>query len=238
VPHRGARARHVRLRLVLPNDHTEGVATSNPSPETFCAVNDSATGMAVDAISHSPIWASSVIFITEDDPSQGGEHVDSHRTPLIILSPWVKRGYVSHTHFDVPSLHKMFAHIFGKPYPNTQIAHAALPLDMFTSTPDYTPYTFKPRTFPLYCGQSLTQAEERLTRSWDFHDVDEQPGLDQQVMRWMRGQQLEKLSPRLEREIEKRWEKRLRIPKPAGKDPVRYGAGPLLRQADDDGDDD
>ena len=117
----------------IPNDHTGGVSPSNPAPETFCAVNDDATGMAVDAIAHSPLWASSVIFITEDDPSQGGEHVDSHRTPIVIISPWVNHGYVSHTHFDVPSLHKLFAHILGKPYPNTLVAHAALPLDLFTS---------------------------------------------------------------------------------------------------------
>jgi len=220
----------------LPNDHTEGVAPTNPAPETFCAVNDDATGMAIDAISHSPIWASSVIFITEDDPSQGGEHVDSHRTPLVIISPWVKHGYVSKTHFDVPSLHKMFAHVFGKPYPNTLIAHAALPLDLFTSTPDYTPYDYRPRTYPLYCGKAVTQAEHRLTRSWDFDEVDEQPGLDRQVMRWMRGKQLTQLSARQEREIEARWEKKLRL-KASKAEAAPVTGGPLLRRDVDDDDD-
>ena len=200
------------MYATLPNDHTQGTAPTNPAPETYVSVNDDATGMAIDAISHSPLWASSIIFVTEDDPSQGGEHIDSHRTPIIIVSPWVKRGYVSKTHFDVPSIHKMFAHIFGKPYPNTLIAHAGLPLDLFTSTPDYTPYDYKPRTFPLYCGEATTQAEQRLTRSWDFHEVDEQPGLDRQVMRWMRGKQLDQLTPRMERDIEARWERRLRPP--------------------------
>ncbi len=224
----------------LPNDHTQGVADTHPAPETYCAVNDDATGMAVDAITHSPIWASSVIFITEDDPSQGGEHVDEHRTPIVVISPWVKHGYVSTTHFDVPSIHKMFAHFLGKPYPNTLVAHAALPLDLFTSTPDYTPYTYKPRSYPLYCGVAGTQVEKRLTRSWDFHDVDDQPGLDQQVMRWMRGQQLEMLTPRLERQIEARWERRLR---PRRVKPASSSGAPFLRasgggRADDDDDDD
>jgi DNA-binding beta-propeller fold protein YncE len=220
----------------LPNDHTEGVAPTNPAPETFCAINDEGTGMAVDAISHSPLWASSVIFITEDDPSQGGEHVDSHRTPIVIISPWVKRGYVSKTHFDIASLHKMFAHILGKPYPNTMVAHAAVPFDLFTSTPDFTPYDYKPRTFPLDCGTAANQIEQRLTRSWDFDDVDEQPGLDRQVTRWMRGRQLDHLTPRMERQIEARWERRLR-PRPAGVDePTRFQGGPV--EHDDDGDDD
>ncbi len=61
----------------------------------MCAVNDEATGMFVDALSHSPFWASSLVVITEDDPQSGGDHVDYHRTPLVLISPWVKRAYVS-----------------------------------------------------------------------------------------------------------------------------------------------
>jgi hypothetical protein len=189
----------------LPNDHTFGVSPTNPAPETFCAVNDDATGMALDAITHSPLWASSLIFITEDDPSQGGEHIDAHRTPLVVVSPWVKRGYVSTTHIDMASLHKVFANVFGKPYPNAIVANAGVPFDMFPSTPDYTPYTYTKRTFPLGCGSQSTLAEQRLTDSWDFDEPDEQPGLDAQVTRWMRGVQLQTLTPRLEREVEARW---------------------------------
>jgi hypothetical protein len=225
----------------ITNDHTRGIDPSHPPPETYCAVNDDATGMLVDAISHSPLWPSSVIFITEDDPSQGGEHVDSHRTPLVVISPWVKRGYVTKTHFDVPALHKMFAHVFAKPYPNTVVAHAGLPLDMFTSTPDYTPYTYKPRTFPLYCGGATTQvtkAEQRLTNSWDFENVDEQPGLDRQVMRWMRGKQLQKLTPQMEKQVEARWEKRLRLPRPAPEVKPTSRPFPTVRRLDEDGDGD
>jgi hypothetical protein len=191
------------------NDHTGGVSPTNPSPETYCAVNDDATGMAIDAITHSPLWASSLIFITEDDPSQGGEHIDSHRTPLVVISPWVKRGYVSKSHIDMASLHKVLAHVFGKPYPNALVANAGLPLDMFTSTPDYTPYTYTKRTFPLVCGDASTMAEQRLTESWDWDEPDHQPGLDAQAIRWMRERQLEKLTPRLEREVEERWLRRL-----------------------------
>ena len=173
--------------MTLPNDHTFGVSPANPTPETFCAVNDEATGMIVDAITHSPLWASSLVLITEDDPSQGGEHVDSHRAPLVIISPWVKRAYVSHTHMDVASLHKLFANIFGKPYRNALIENAALPLDLFTSTPDYAPFTYTPRSWPLSCDAAATPQEVGLTRGWDFTDPDEQPGLDAQVTRYMMG---------------------------------------------------
>jgi hypothetical protein len=188
--------------MTLPNDHTFGVSPTNPTPETFCAVNDEATGMLVDAVSHSPIWKESLIIITEDDPQQGGEHVDNHRTPIVMVSPWIKRGYVSHEHIDISSIHKLFAHIFGKPYLNYEIANAALPLDMFTSTPDYTPYTYAPRTWPLACGGAASRAERELTASWDFSMPDQQPGLGAQVVRWMRGRQLKKLPPALAAEVD------------------------------------
>jgi hypothetical protein len=190
--------------MTISNDHTGGVSPQSPAPETYCAVNDEATGMVADAISHSPLWPGAMIVITEDDPSQGGEHIDSHRAPFVVISPWVKRGYVSKTHIDAASAHKLFAHVLGKPYPNRSVANAGLPLDMFTSTPDYTPYTYKPRSVPLACGDSATAGEKALTDSWDLSEADEQPGLDAQVVRWMRGQQLEVLPPNLREAAEKR----------------------------------
>lgn len=190
--------------MTITNDHTFGLSPDAPTPETNCAVNDEATGMIVDAVSHSPLWKESLVIVTEDDPLDGSDHIDSHRTPLVMISPWIKRGYVSHEHLDIASLHKLFAHIFGKPYPNYQVANAALPLDMFTSTPDYKPYTYTPRQWPLTCGGKSTRAERRLTSSWDFSEPDSQPGLSAQVMRWMRGKQLHKLPRDLELQVEAR----------------------------------
>ena len=190
----------------LPNDHTFGISPTDPTPETFCAINDEATGMFVDALSHSPLWASSLVFITEDDPSQGGEHVDSHRAPIVVLGPWVKRGYVSHTHFDMASLHKLFANALGKPYRSVEVANAAIPYDLFTSTPDYAPYTYSPHTWPIACGPAseIKDAEKRLQSSWDLDEPDEQPGLDAQVTRWMRGQQFDVLPPEIEAHVKER----------------------------------
>jgi DNA-binding beta-propeller fold protein YncE len=194
----------------LPNDHTIGVSSSNPTPETMCAVNDEATGIMLDAISHSPYWKSSIVFITEDDPSSGGEHVDCHRTPFVVVSPWVQRGYVSSTHIDIASVHKMYAHLFGKPYPNRQVAQAMLPFDIFTSTPDYTPFTYTPRTWPLACGTSgpgakaVSPAEEELTSMWDFSHEDQQPGLAAQVVRAMRGTPLTELTPEMKARVRRR----------------------------------
>jgi hypothetical protein len=196
--------------MTLPNDHTTGVSPDRPSPETMFATNDEATGILIDAISHSPIWQSSLVIVTEDDPAQGSESVDYHRTVVMMASPWVKRGYMSHTHIDVSSLHKLLAHVLALPYPNREVADAALPLDAFSSTPDYTPYEYAKRTHPLHCGKEATAAEKRLTDSWDMAEVDEQQGLEAQVDRWLKGKQYLELPARIENEVQTRLEARKR----------------------------
>jgi hypothetical protein len=187
--------------MTLPNDHTLGVSTTQASPELMIASNDEATGMLIDAISHSPVWPNSLVVVTEDDPADGGDHIDHHRTPILFASPWIKHGYVSKQHIDVSSLHKMLAHILGFPYESAIVAHAGLPLDLFSSTPDYTPYTYVPRIWPATCGTQPTKAEQRLSDSWDMSRIDDQPGLDAQVRRYLRGEQLETLTPEMERDI-------------------------------------
>ncbi len=192
------------MYMTMPNDHTESVNPTTPSPELMIATNDEATGMLIDALSHSPYWASSLVIVTEDDPADGGDHVEHHRTPIMFASPWIKHGYVSKQHLGVASMHKMIAHIFGIPYPNDMVANAPLPLDLFSSTPDVTPYTYTPRQWPATCGTTPTLAEQRLRDSWDFDEVDEQPGLDQQIARYLRGNQLQELTPKMERDIANR----------------------------------
>jgi hypothetical protein len=188
----------------------------------MCAINDEATGMVIDGLSHSPWWPSSLVIITEDDPQQGGDHVDYHRTPLVMVSPWVKRQYVSKTHIDIASLYKLFAHLLGQPYPSVQVARAGLPLDAFTSTPDYTPYDYQPHKWPIACGAAASHAEARLTRSWDFSVADAQEGLGEQVARWMRGSQLKELPAALEAQVKAREERKA------------AGLAPLVEDDDDD----
>lgn len=169
----------------LGNDHTFGLSPGYPNPAIMMATNDEATGMLLDGISHSPEWASTLVMVIEDDPSTGQDHVDMHRSIALFASPWVKRGYVSHGHYDISSLHKLFAHIFGKPYPNVEVANAALPLDMFTSTPDYAPFTYLPRTYTDdSCNPGGTKEAQRA-EAWDFSEPDQQPGLGAQLQRYM-----------------------------------------------------
>ena len=172
----------------LVNDHTMGGEAGKPNPALMIAVNDEATGMILDAISHSPMWKSTLVVVVEDDPQDGADHVDAHRSLAVFASPWVKRGYVSKTHTDVASLHKLYAHLFGLPYRNAEVASAPLPFDLFTSTPDYAPYTYVPRKLQdLSCNPTTTaEAREAASRRWDFTDPDDQPGLSEQVWRMLR----------------------------------------------------
>jgi DNA-binding beta-propeller fold protein YncE len=138
--------------VVLPNDATWGMASGLPTVNTMIAVNDVATGMIADAISHSPFWPTTLVIVTEDDAATGEDHVDAHRTPLFMISPWVQHGYVSHTKISTSSIHKLVANILGKPYQSEDVEDAAIPFDAFTSTPDYTPYTFSPLQTDVSCN--------------------------------------------------------------------------------------
>lgn len=170
---------------ILPCDHTNGGAANSPAPEVMIADNDEGTGMVLDALSHSPMWKDTLLIVTEDDPQDGGDHVDLHRSILFMASPWVKRGYVSHGHYDMGSVYKLVANIFGIPYNNEMERWAEAPLDAFTSTPDYTPYTYSPRTVDAKCNASNTK-EAAEAENWDFDDPDDQPGLSQQLARMMK----------------------------------------------------
>jgi hypothetical protein len=154
---------------VQPNDHTSGGSAGAPAPEVMIAVNDEATGMLIDGLSHSPNWKNTLVIITEDDPQNGADHVDLHRTVMWMVSPWVRRKYVSHGHYDMSSVYKLVAHIFGIPYNNEYIRSALLPSDAFTSTPDYTPFTYLPRTIAAPCnadGNVLVRPRSGRTNAW------------------------------------------------------------------------
>ena len=134
--------------MTLPNDHTKGTGSGVNDPRSFVADNDLATAKVVEAISHSKYWRETAIFLLEDDPQSGGDHVDSHRTVGTVISPYVRRHYVSHTRYDMASMHRTMELILGLP-PMSQFDQMAIPMrDIFTDTPDLTPYTSLPETFP------------------------------------------------------------------------------------------
>ena len=77
--------------MLLPNDHTSGTRPGMPTPEAAVADNDLALGRIVEAVSHSKFWPETCIFVVQDDPQAGFDHIDGHRTVALVISPYTRR---------------------------------------------------------------------------------------------------------------------------------------------------
>ncbi|MEV0070930.1 bifunctional YncE family protein/alkaline phosphatase family protein [Amycolatopsis sp. NPDC050768] len=136
--------------MSLPNDHTGGPAT----PRAQVADNDLAVGRMISDISHSRFWKDSAVFVFEDDTQAGTDHVDGHRAPFFIASPYVKRGVVNSEYFTQVNAVKTIEQILGM-QPLNQEDRAATPMfSAFTDTPNVTPYTTVANQIPLTEGVS------------------------------------------------------------------------------------
>ena len=130
--------------IALPDDHTAGLGIGDPYPVAEVADNDLALGRIVDKISHSSFWKSSVIFVVEDDSQNGVDHVDGHRAPALVISPWAKQGAVNSTYYTQLNVVKTIEQILGLA-PMNQMDRAAQPMfNAFTDHPDFAPYTALP----------------------------------------------------------------------------------------------
>ena len=130
------------ITIILPNDHGAGERPDDgyPFTESYMADNDLALGRVVEFLSHTPYWKNMAIFVTEDDPQGGVDHVDAHRSILMMISPYAKKNYVGHHHYSFGSIFKTFWNILGVPYLNQYDAGASDLADLFTDKPDFTPY--------------------------------------------------------------------------------------------------
>ncbi|MFF4926494.1 alkaline phosphatase family protein [Kitasatospora sp. NPDC001261] len=134
--------------LWLSSDHTGGPA----SPAAQVADNDLATGRIVDEITHSPYWKDSAIFVVEDDSQAGLDHVDGHRAPIQIISPWAQHGAVDSRYYSQITMVRTIEQILGI-HPMNQKDSAASPMTgAFTDRPDYTPFTAVPNRTSLTDG--------------------------------------------------------------------------------------
>ncbi|NUO65501.1 MAG: bifunctional YncE family protein/alkaline phosphatase family protein, partial [Gemmatimonadaceae bacterium] len=126
--------------LRLPNDHTEGAAVGRPTPRAHMADNDLALGRVIEALSNSPFWKSTVVFVLEDDAQDGPDHVDSHRSPLLVISPWARAG-VHHRWANTTDVIATIAGILELGS-LSQFDHFGEPLrDVWRDTPDLRPWS-------------------------------------------------------------------------------------------------
>ncbi|HEY1951238.1 MAG TPA: SMP-30/gluconolactonase/LRE family protein [Gemmatimonadaceae bacterium] len=134
--------------MALPNDHTSGSRAGKPTPRAYMADNDLALGRIVDALSHSPFWKNTVVFVLEDDAQDGPDHIDSHRSPLLVISAYNRFG-VTHRFANTTDVLATIEDILGLAR-MSQFDNYGRPLrEIWETTPDLTPYVALRSSVPL-----------------------------------------------------------------------------------------
>ena len=165
------------ITAMLPNDHGTGPRPEDgyPFQHSYMADNDLAVGRMLHFLSRTPYWKNMLVIITEDDPQGGVDHIDGHRSILMMAGPFVKKGYVSNRHANFGSILKVMYNILNIPYVNQYDATASLLDDFFTNQPDYTPYSL---VYPDKLVFDWDKAMERYKQPIDWRKVEQGPAMD------------------------------------------------------------
>lgn len=123
----------------LPNDHAAGLLPGMPTPQFMVAENDYAVGVLVEAVSKSPYWRDTAVFVVEDDAQNGPDHVDAHRAPALVISAYNRPGELIHAFHNTVSFIRTIEMLLGIE-PMNVLDAAAVPVDVFRDQGDLTPY--------------------------------------------------------------------------------------------------
>jgi DNA-binding beta-propeller fold protein YncE len=161
-----------QLEIVrLPRDHTSGTRAGEVTPQGMVADNDLAVGQLVDAISHSPDWANTAIFVIEDDAQNGPDHVDEQRSTFYLVSPYAAGG-VQHLAYTQASVLRTIEILLGLP-PMSAYDAGARPLTAaFRETPDLQPYDALPAQIDLGEKNPRTAYRAADSARLDFAQAD------------------------------------------------------------------
>jgi hypothetical protein len=165
------------LTLQLLNDHGAGerAHAGFPFMESYMADNDLALGRVVEFLSHTEYWKNMMIIVTEDDAQGGMDHIDAHRSLLLVISPYAKKNFNSHQHYSFGSIFKTFWNVMGVPCLNQYDYGATDMADCFTSDPDFTPYNAVPVDARIFDpARALMPFDEKF----DWEAVLNSPELD------------------------------------------------------------
>jgi DNA-binding beta-propeller fold protein YncE len=123
----------------LSNDHTAGISRGRPTPQFYVAENDYAIGRMVEAVSNSPYWKDTAIFIVEDDAQDGPDHVDAHRSVALVISAYNRPGALIHEFHNTVSMIRTMEMLLGM-QPMNQLDQTAVPMDVFQERADLRPF--------------------------------------------------------------------------------------------------
>jgi YVTN family beta-propeller protein len=158
--------------LKIPNDHTSGTAVGKISALSAVADNDAALGMVIEALSKSRFWPKMAIFILEDDAQNGPDHVDSHRSPAYIISPWTRGRGIDSSMYNTTSMLRTMELMLGL-RPMTQFDAAARPMfASFNKQPDTRPYSAEKARIPLDERNPANTPTAARSARLDFSEAD------------------------------------------------------------------
>jgi YVTN family beta-propeller protein len=164
------------LIVRMGNDHTSGTTPGKIAPQSAVADNDQGVGMLVDAVSKTRFWNETAIFVIEDDAQNGPDHVDSHRAPAFVISPWVKKGTVNSTMYTQASILRTMELILGMRPMTTYDAGARPMFSVFNNTLTEGSYGLEKAQTPLdqkNPAKAPTAARSLKMNFKDADDVDE-----------------------------------------------------------------
>ncbi|HSD26730.1 MAG TPA: alkaline phosphatase family protein, partial [Vicinamibacteria bacterium] len=168
----------------LGGDHTNGTQPGSRTPTAMVAENDVALGRMVEAISKSRFWPESAVFVLEDDAQNGPDHVDAHRSVLLVASPWVRRGAVDSTLYTTSGVLRTMELILGLP-PMSQYDAAATPLyAAFAAKPDPTPYSVRPARVDVHQTNREDAPGAQASLGMDLTRPDAAPELELNEILW------------------------------------------------------
>ena len=149
-----------------PVHDTSGSSFGFPTPAAQNADNDLAVDRLVDLVSHSIYWKDSAIVMVEDDPQNGVDHVDGHRSTAFIISPYTKRGVVNHSYDTQINLVRTIEDMLGLPPMNQHDQLVSPMADAFTNDADLSTYTVIPNNIPL--DTMNVMAKNKLEKAWQI----------------------------------------------------------------------
>lgn len=165
------------VTMMIPNDHgaSPDAEQGYPYRQSYMVDNDLAVGRVLHFLSRTKYWKDMLVIITEDDPQGGVDHVDAHRSILMMAGPYVKKGYVSHTHANFGAILKTIYNILNVPYVNHFDITASLLQDFFTDEPDYTPYTLERHDDRIYDAEL---SMKKYHKTIDWRKIEQGPAMD------------------------------------------------------------
>jgi hypothetical protein len=170
--------------VLMPDDHTYGTAAGRRTPRSYVANNDLGVGLLVDGVSHSKNWQDTAIFVLEDDAQAGPDHVDCHRIPALVISPYTRRHFVDHAMYNTVSMLRTIELILGMT-PMTQFDANASPMfTSFTQMPDLTPYKHLANTYPLDEKNTADAPGAAECATWNWSMPDSTPPLRHNELIW------------------------------------------------------